>query len=287
MKGNEEQGSNRLSKLRFVKDSSKLVPPAGHVYIAADGSDGMYDMAKGIFIDVTYNPQEHLATTGEVVAFSKELPFNRDQMNKEHKKSSQVFSLPYKGKVIEGQVLHPAIYANRDVTRMLTRESVFAKVPVEIEVGDRVWFNYLVWADMSDTQRTFYCDKTKKLIICVRYDKLIMAKRNDEFIPLNGYCILEQLYEEVDENGMRPDGTYVSIKDPIRMKAIVRYVGTPPDRYFSYNEPIAGPVDISVGDEVVYNGSRNAPIQSEMYREEFDERDLIFVPCIEILGKVV
>ena len=136
---------------------------------------------------------------------------------------------------------------------------------MELQVGDFVWFSVLE----SRNATAIRCnDKLYKLI---PYSECYCAKRGKEVIMLNGFILLERVFEK----NTSPLAIYRQGDWDIT-KGIVRYVGKPNREYI--NENYVDFVDLEVGDEVLLS-PRTAliPLERKSYMAKFDNDKLYWV----------
>ena len=125
---------------------------------------------------------------------------------------------------------------------------------LQIKVGDMVWFDY--FASVNCT----VLESESKVYYVIDYCDIFVAKRGDEIIPLNGYCLCEPI--EVEHKSQFA----VNVGEKYRKdKAIVRYLAEPNKRYRkndalygTYNNDI---LDVKEGDTVILRsmGTRYKP----------------------------
>lgn len=125
---------------------------------------------------------------------------------------------------------------------------------VEVKEGDVVWWV----AHVGNTvDRYKYCGREFML---VHYELLILAKRGDELIPVNGNMLLE------DVNYKDGFGEY-KVEKKEKFKFVVRYLGKPNKGYF--NKKHSDEIDVSVGDTVYasFGGGTEPPyLEGDLFR---------------------
>lgn len=167
----------------------------------------------------------------------------------------------------------------------------------EVEVGDRIYFNYKVILHAlthNDFVKIEGERENKVYYIKVRYDKVYCAVRNGKIIPIQGYTFLDPAMETwesisvptpvfingkalLDKNGqpvMKPKDQWMLKKlmpDYEYLRGYVRAVGTPLNR---------DKCELEVGDTVLYKQNRNWP-------QKVEGKDYFFVLQRDILGKFV
>lgn len=131
------------------------------------------------------------------------------------------------------------LYYNKSYTDYMPWETA-----IETKPGDTVWFEYmasvncdvLVWG-----KRRFYV---------LKYSDLYVAKRGEEIIPLNGFCLCEPIKEFHDSK--LAEGVTDRYRTDV---AIVRHIGRPNDNYLPtdnlYGTYFNDKIDVQEGDEVI------------------------------------
>jgi len=160
---------------------------------------------------------------------------------------------------------------------------------MELKVGDQVWVNYL---SIMKGERVMVGDKT---YILVPYEKIILAKRGDDIVMLNGYVLIEPVLEDggchrgdmsykelaelyasnpinsshdcIGDDIMKDTLTIIPIVKPKEFndRGIVRYLGTPNKRYAE--EHHSDDIDVNIGDMVVLQKGYYSKIESSYHAE--------------------
>ena len=219
-----------LSKEEF----EAFVPQNNNVLVKVkDGNDKVV-LSDGteLFIDTTFEKVKHAVTTGTVAKLPEKLVFD--------------MSVP------------PRSYMEWETD-------------IEACIGDEVIFDYLITLECLE-------DPTEPIIMCdgqayfpVPYHCLYVAKRERDFhesdtceadrfpiIPLNGYCILEQLSQ--DQGDFLPDD--------LRLKTVgnaarIKYLGRP-NR--SYKQPAySDKMDVNSGDIVYMERNCDIPLEYDLH----------------------
>ena len=146
------------------------------------------------------------------------------------------------------------------------------KTEVEVEEGDKVWFDFREAAYAY----TFVCEGEWYKII--NYEFLRVVQKDDgEIVPLNGYILFEEYHAPRESDILLEDK-----KDD--RYAIARYVGRPNDEYSLrvYNDDI----DIYPGDHVLFEDNTSCfPLESGVHNE-FSEEKFVVQQRKRILGVV-
>ncbi len=176
--------------------------------------DKVEDNIRGIYIDTEWNPNHHAPRTG-LVKHIPVLRFNLDKSNS---------------------------------------DSMIVDVPMELKLGDRVWFHY-----SYSTDPIF-----KDEFIMVRYDQIFAYERDGDIRPCAGYIIYTPVLEEkVSE--LQTSLKY--IPDVYRIEML----GCLVKRYrehiiHNYSVDSDYGVDLEVGDIVRMEPACNIPIQTELHQ---------------------
>ena len=142
---------------------------------------------------------------------------------------------------------------------------------MELEVGDKVIIHYLAVMNCFRPEMKKYWIQDGKRIVFIQYRSIYCVIRNDEIIPINGYCLIEpmpdryieSLKERADTAGLILAG--MNEKNNKRVVyGKVAYTGIPNKRYFDpiYTDEC---VDIVPGDEVVMRKISDIPAEYEYH----------------------
>lgn len=205
----------------------------------------------GIKIDTDYDPNKHKPNLGLVVSVPSELRYKGREAAK-----------------LRGTKLRGNLTAKR--LAEVNAETVDLDVEMEVEVGDIVYFPFTA---LSEAER-------KGIVIeggyLLRYDDLILSKRGDEIIPLNGNALVIPSEKEEED--------FEVFRDTYRtMKGTIAHLGSLVKHYFYYPEHIDED-DVSVGDEVYFRRTYGVPVETEIYRTL--DRMYYYMPRRVILCKV-
>jgi hypothetical protein len=163
------------------------------------------------------------------------------------------------------------------------------KTDIEIQVGDTVWFNYLVClmalgrllnpVYRSDETRYYTCGED--IYVLLPYESLIVAKREvsefptdyTETICLNSYVIGKQIKRKVSDKLIVNDEKTGWVK--------LLHVGNPVTEYFTETVEIE---DVEVGDTVLINKLLAEKLENGMVNHFCDE-EVLFFQRRQIYGK--
>jgi hypothetical protein len=167
-----------------------------------------------------------------------------------------------------------------DTSQHLDRWGVVAKIPdklhyekkgrssswklewrteMEIKVGD------LVWADYYDLHHCPVFKVDDKYYWVVQYNCLIVAKRGEEIIMLNGYCLFDRVNEGLTSK-------FLILPEEINTyKGVVRYIGSL--NYDYANLKRSDDIEVIPGDEVVFRLGAECLLENEQHRF-FEDRNL-------------
>jgi co-chaperonin GroES (HSP10) len=204
----------------ILPDKDKIFIPANNVMIRLDISykdllNNRRKIALGsvsVFLNTSYQPVDHCPRTGVIYKLPNELIY--DEQNPSN-------GLPW-------------------------------KTDNELQEGDRVWFVYLpakmalgglIDESLGGTGRWFRDKNDESVVyILMRYDSLVLAKRDDKYFCVNGNIILEPVkYQMVSKVGLK-------LPEYEKMDCIVRCIGKPNKAYVDNSVEAE---DISVGDTVI------------------------------------
>lgn len=129
-------------------------------------------------------------------------------------------------------------------------------IPNELEVGDHVWFSYRG----SVTGVDVFVDREHYLL--VDYTYMLAARRGENIYILNGYVLLEEVYEESKSD------VIIMEKKKNPLHGIVRYIGSKRDYYGGRK---TDEIDLEVGDLVLLRkGAHTIQFERQPYLATFD-----------------
>ena len=115
---------------------------------------------------------------------------------------------------------------------------------VEVQVGDKVWFNYFASVNCN----VMVCGDRRFFVI--PYNELTVAKRGERIITLNGYCLCEAIRKDYS-NDLAKGVVEHYEKD----KVVIRHLGRPNKAYFSGSVDMktyhSDNIDVQEGDTVL------------------------------------
>lgn len=123
---------------------------------------------------------------------------------------------------------------------------------MELLVGDVVFFGKMASAN---SPALIYEDRVYYLI---NYSEIILTKRNDTIIPLNGYAIVEKVIKGYSANGL--ELSFGDYQD--KRLGVVKYSGSNNSFYYGSD---AIDANISVGDTVVFNGGYWTELEYDVF----------------------
>ena len=93
---------------------------------------------------------------------------------------------------------------------------------MQLKVGDKVWVNYLSIIKGERVQ------VGGEVYVLVPYEKIILTKRGDDLVMLNGYVLIEPVLEETQQSGI-----IILLKQAKQasQRGYVRHMGIPNKRY--------------------------------------------------------
>lgn len=155
------------------------------------------------------------------------------------------------------------------------------KTDIEIRVGDTVWFNYLVCLmalgrllnPHTPNPETKYFVCGEDIYVVLPYESLIVAKRGEDIVCLNGYCIGKQIQEKQSEKLITENKKTGWVE--------LRYIGTPVTEYLNDTVDVE---DVCVGDVVCINKILAEKMENGM-TNTFSDDELVFFQRKQIYGK--
>jgi len=203
-----------------------------NVLIQIDRKQDEYKMRDGnkIYIDCSFQPEQHAPITGHVVSICKKLIFD-----------------PQPGH----------------------NHSLDWNTPIQIQVGDYVISYYLAALNAFSNGR-FITDQYNNQYLVLRYDKFFAAKRGDRVITINGYNLLTPVKDIVQKglrermkklNLLVPD----NIKDTKKVAmGRLKYIADPikeyrDSRYWDFDD------QISPGDILLLRRNSDIPLEYDYH----------------------
>ena len=185
----------------------------------------------GFYIDKDYEKNKHAPVLGKVVALPEKLRFKGREL-------AQKIACKFRPRRARAEILH------------INATTLEYDTQMELEVGDVVIMGFLSHSNAMDNKFTYGNN------ILVRYDDLILAKRDGEILPLNGRVIVRPIYEPQDVFlGHTRSAT----------KGEVIAIGRPLGGYQYYPKHIEED-DILVGDIVSFRKTAAIPIEFGIYQ---------------------
>ena len=126
---------------------------------------------------------------------------------------------------------------------------------MQLKVGDKVWVNYLSIIKGERVQ------VGGEVYVLVPYEKIILTKRGDELVMLNGYVLIEPVLEETQQSGI-----IILLKQAKQasQRGYVRHMGIPNKRYT--DESHTDEIDIKLGDMVGLKHGYNSKLESSYHQ---------------------
>jgi len=126
---------------------------------------------------------------------------------------------------------------------------------MQLKVGDKVWVNYLSIIKGERVQ------VGGEVYVLVPYEKIILTKRGDDIVMLNGYVLIEPVLEETQQSGI-----IILLKQAKQasQRGYVRHMGIHNKRYT--DESHTDEIDIKIGDMVGLKHGYNSKLESSYHQ---------------------
>jgi co-chaperonin GroES (HSP10) len=134
---------------------------------------------------------------------------------------------------------------------------------MQLKVGDKVWVNRLT---ILKAEKIYAGGVSGTTYLHVPYEKIILAKRGDEIIMLNGNILLEPILKDQlksDTIILLPQFAQV---EEYQDRGIVRFIGIPNKRYTEEHHS-DDDINISIGDKVLLGRKYNSKLESSYHEE--------------------
>lgn len=146
-------------------------------------------------------------------------------------------------------------------------ESVQYNVPVEVEVGDKVFFEYMAY-QLSEQLLT-----SEGLMLLIKYDMLILSFRNEECQMLNGFMLIEnEQLEKQEIQGIELILNQTEKKTRNRARAKVIASNAPCKMYLDFRGYQDG--EAETGDTILYDPRYAKELEYGLHRI-FNEKKLL------------
>jgi hypothetical protein len=154
---------------------------------------------------------------------------------------------------------------------------------MELEIGDKVIVRRPALSmALSKDQGSFFVEG-EDIYIYLKYNEIVVAKRGEEVIVLNGYIIVEPIVEAPTTFLIVPD----SAKKTSMSQGIIRYIGSPNKEYhvtkngksedvfqsddvpwarMENGEMKIDLVDLQVGDKIQFKSSSAVKLEQDLHR---------------------
>lgn len=140
------------------------------------------------------------------------------------------------------------------------QETMEWKTEIEIQKGDIVYYD-IYWAVNSlTTMNPRWVEQDGKKYIFIPYQDLILAKRNNEIIMLNGYCLVEPIDKDFNTNIIIPD--MMKGHDEIRGK--VAKIGSCNTEYI--NKIYSDDKNVKEGDFIIMDKCCDIEVEYDLHR---------------------
>lgn len=204
--------------------------------------------SSGIFVDQDYEKNKHQTVIGKVIAVPNKLRYTGREAHKIRQVKSR---------------------SSRQQLKLLRLNaySLDYDVDMELQVGDTIWIDFTAILEAKQSGLV-----TKEGLL-VRYDGVILAKRNDSIIPVNGNVIIESLKEDEDIKIARN-------VSKLENRGKVIYAGKT-IRHYKYYPTHTEYDDIKAGDVIVHRKSAGIPIEMPMYQKL--DKPYLFIKRRDIL----
>ena len=161
---------------------------------------------------------------------------------------------------------------------------------LEVKVGDRVVVYYMAVVNALARESSSVVIEDGVRYIPVRYQNIYAILRENEVIPINGYCLVEPIDSDeikgiknrlAAQNLILPEKERKSNHDVVYSRVV--YLGKPNKRYIN-KDATDETVDVKVGDQIVTSKITDIPLEYEMHRKVDKSRVLFRVQRRNILA---
>lgn len=132
---------------------------------------------------------------------------------------------------------------------------------IELLPGDLAWVDPLSVINNNNTVDTNVYLYEGEIYFAIRYDKFIAAKRDNKVVMLNGYILIEKIWQDSEED--------IFMYEPISYYSKIAYVGKPNSYY--YNSWYSDDVIIKEND-IIINPDHMITLEHDLHREFDNDR---------------
>lgn len=194
-----------------------------------------------------FDPQFYRGISGEVVSIPDKIRFDGHTISKIKKR-------------IPGKKL-PSFFLTR--VQWLKFLSSNVEVPLEMEIGDKVYFQFNQNIDCLENGR--FVEEDGDIYFFIPYNECICVVRGEQVIPLNGYILVEPI-PMTQEDKIIQGVELVLMEEYVTQKGIVKYTGAPAQAYLD-NVNLKDNDDIKAGMTVYFAFNDNVPIEYDLFQE--------------------
>lgn len=147
---------------------------------------------------------------------------------------------------------------------MLVKGSLEWEVEMELQEGDKVWFDYIAIIS-GNTQRKLVNTKEHGWCLLINYDQVFLYERDGERRPANGWLWIKYVYgpRELKNNLVLPD----TVDTRIPGVADIVKTGAPVTHFlearFNVNRPL-----LKAGTRIYYRKNSDTPIEYTLHQTE-------------------
>jgi len=262
-------------------DASKIKIAHNYVLVKPDQDFETYQMSgkeTGIIAPLVFRDeqnhevsakQQHISISGTVWQVPNDLVFNGydiwDIQDRHHPRRDT------------NTTREPSVQREIDSLRM---DSVRFDTAMEVKVGDKVYYEYM--ANMMADTYGRWVHTEQGLMMFVKYDDLILAKRGDEIVMLNGYVLVENEVQEADTEGFIKQLHVKDRKTRTHAYAKVRHCGTRVKAYLELRGIRDGN---QIAERIIYDPRHAKELEYGLHRI-FDEKRLLRIQRKDIYGRV-
>lgn len=149
------------------------------------------------------------------------------------------------------------------ILQSLVNGSMEYKTEIEVQAGDKVWFDYLVHINAHTQSRTIEVEGHGECIL-VEYSRLFIREREGKRIPINGWIFIKKVVAENKSMFLLAD-TANQIQKNV---AEVFQVGSPIEEYLSIKYSDHYFKNVKAGDKILYNERLATPLEYSIHETE-------------------
>lgn len=248
------------------KETSILA--ATSLRIAADPNSET-DFSEKEIVD-TYS--HNMSYTGTVIAVPQKLNFTGEEARKFYKENKDGLQDQLKAMKVLGKY------------NQIKEDSVEYKVKMDVEIGDKVMYDYLERFNVYESGLVLETDIGELFLI--KYDKLELRIRGEEIKPLNSWVLMEyDRTREISSGNLVLQGVDKRIEETVGVHSSkILMMADPSEDYLGDNDFYDPIHELNIGEEVFYLPQHASNVENDNHFFLFSGKEIIKIKSHNILA---